>query len=75
MFRPVNVLHFRQLRQGFQRDGALLHVTDREMHPGQRARHDYEQQHETARPQARQVKQGAESDRQHKAAEAANHAD
>ncbi len=45
------------------------------MHPGERGAHDEEQQHEAAGPQSRQVEQGAKGDRQHKTAEAADHAD
>jgi hypothetical protein len=45
------------------------------MHPGERDRDEHEQQHEAAGPDAGEVVQRAEGDRQHEAAEPADHAD
>ncbi len=56
------------------RDSAL-HVADRDVHPDQRGRDQSEQQHEATGPDAGEVVERAERDRQHEAAEPADHAD
>ncbi len=77
MLGLVNLLHLGKFRQFLQRfaDDSALHLPDRNMHPDQRARHQQEQQHEAAGPEAGQIDQRAERDRQHEAAEPADHAD
>ena len=45
------------------------------MHPDQSGTHQHEQQHEAARPQTGEIVQRAKRDRQHKAAQPADHAD
>ena len=54
---------------------AALHPLDGEMHPQERAAGDQEQQHEAAGPDAGEIVEHAEGDRQHEAAEPADHAD
>ena len=77
MLGLVNLLHLGEFGQLLQRlaDDAAFHLPDRDMHPDQRAGHQQEQQHEAAGPEAGQVDQRTECDREHEAAEAADHAD
>ena len=77
-FSLVDRLHFRELAAACRarRLARLaLHAPDREMHPDERHGDDQEQQHEAAGPDAGQIVEHAEGDRQHEAAEAADHAD
>ena len=73
----VDRLHFREFGQLVQPGGKRLafHALDGEMHPQQRAAGNEEQQHEAAGPDAGEVVERAEGDRQHETAEAADHAD
>jgi len=75
--RLVDFLHLGERGQLFK-DGAggrAFHALDGDVHPYQRDRCDAEQRHEAALPDAGQVVEHSEQDRQHEAAEPADHAD
>ena len=73
----MNLLHLRQLRKLVERlpDDTALHLADRHVHPQERAGHQQEQQHEAAGPHAGEIVERPERNRQHEAAEPADHAD
>ena len=73
----VDRLHFGEFRQLLQTAGERLpfHALDGDVHPDQRTGGDEEQQHEAAGPDAGEIVERAEGDRQHEAAETADHAD
>ena len=59
----------------FGHDSLLFHPENGDMHPGEAGGDDDEEQHEATRPDAGEVVERAEGNRQYEAAESADHAD